>query len=62
MNLDLPWYKEWTGVPASKNKDNVKHVFDELNGKIQHERLGLNLEPLMWPGMKPVDGSRLASR
>ncbi len=31
-NLDLPWYKEWTGVtPAG---DNVKHVHAELTGRI----------------------------
>jgi phosphoglycerate dehydrogenase-like enzyme/glyoxylase-like metal-dependent hydrolase (beta-lactamase superfamily II) len=29
--LDLPWYKEWTGVtPAG---DNVKHVYAELTGR-----------------------------
>src|SRR5262249_14889526 len=42
-NLDLPWYKEWTGVkPAG---DNVKHVFAELTGRIApwdlHEDFGL---------------------
>jgi cyclase len=31
-NLDLPWYKEWTGVPPSG--DNVKHVNAELTGRI----------------------------
>jgi phosphoglycerate dehydrogenase-like enzyme/glyoxylase-like metal-dependent hydrolase (beta-lactamase superfamily II) len=30
--LDMPWYKEWTGVtPAG---DNVKHVYAELTGRI----------------------------
>ncbi|QEL14430.1 MBL fold metallo-hydrolase [Limnoglobus roseus] len=38
--LDMPWYKEWTGKAANDIKDNVKHVFDELTGKIDHERLG----------------------
>ncbi len=38
--LDMPWYKNWTGVSASENLDNVKHVYAELMGKINHERLG----------------------
>jgi glyoxylase-like metal-dependent hydrolase (beta-lactamase superfamily II) len=38
--LEMGWYKEWTGKAARENKDNVKHVFDELSGKIDHERLG----------------------
>src|SRR5438132_1885248 len=30
--IDMPWYKEWTGVtPAG---DNVKHVYNELTGRI----------------------------
>jgi len=39
--LDFPWYKEWTGVAVAEtamNKDNVKHVYDELMGKIDHDR------------------------
>jgi glyoxylase-like metal-dependent hydrolase (beta-lactamase superfamily II) len=43
--LDLPWYKEWTGVAAKDNKDNVKHVYEELTGKIDHERLGATPAP-----------------
>lgn len=46
--LDLPWYKEWTGVAAKDNKDNVKHVYDELMGKVEHERLGWTPAPLDW--------------
>jgi glyoxylase-like metal-dependent hydrolase (beta-lactamase superfamily II) len=42
--IDMPWYKEWTGKDASKNDDNVKHVFDELQGKVNHAELGSNLE------------------
>jgi phosphoglycerate dehydrogenase-like enzyme/glyoxylase-like metal-dependent hydrolase (beta-lactamase superfamily II) len=31
-NIDLPWYKEWTGVlPPGEN---VRHVYDELTGRI----------------------------
>jgi glyoxylase-like metal-dependent hydrolase (beta-lactamase superfamily II) len=46
--LDLPWYKEWTGVAAKDNKDNVKHVYDEMMGKIDHDKLGLSPAPLDW--------------
>jgi len=31
-NIDMPWYKEWTGVTPSG--DNVKHVYAELTGRI----------------------------
>jgi phosphoglycerate dehydrogenase-like enzyme/glyoxylase-like metal-dependent hydrolase (beta-lactamase superfamily II) len=30
--LDMPWYKEWTGVTPSP--DNVKFVYDELTGRV----------------------------
>jgi glyoxylase-like metal-dependent hydrolase (beta-lactamase superfamily II) len=38
--IDMVWYKEWTGKAAKENKDNIKHVFDELQGKIDHSKLG----------------------
>jgi cyclase len=50
MSLDLPWYKEWTGKAARDIKDNVKHVYDELNGKVDYDKIGLWREPLLWPG------------
>ncbi len=31
--LDLPWYKEWTGVTPPG--DNVRHVYAELTGKLK---------------------------
>jgi glyoxylase-like metal-dependent hydrolase (beta-lactamase superfamily II) len=40
-SLDLPWYKEWTGKEARQIEDNVKHVHEELQGKIKHDALGL---------------------
>jgi cyclase len=59
--IDMPWYKEWTGTGVTEpqmNKDNVKHVYDELTGKIDHDRLGLR--PLGgWPYADP---DRLAGR
>jgi cyclase len=48
--LDMPWYKEWTGKEAKDIKDNVKHVYDELTGKIDHERIGFGPAPLDWRG------------
>jgi cyclase len=48
--IDMPWYKEWTGKEAKANKDNVDHVFKELTGKIDHDRLGRRPgAPLTWP-------------
>jgi cyclase len=49
--LDFKWYKDWTGVgvvETDMNKDNVKHVYAELTGKIDHDRLGVNPAPLDW--------------
>jgi glyoxylase-like metal-dependent hydrolase (beta-lactamase superfamily II) len=47
--LSFPWYKEWTGVDVAEtamNKDNVAHVYKELMGKIDHDRLGAGPSPL----------------
>lgn len=38
--LTMNWYKEWTGKAAKDIPDNVKHVHDELTGKIDHSKLG----------------------
>ncbi|MDY3554738.1 MBL fold metallo-hydrolase [Gemmata sp. JC717] len=49
--LDFAWYKEWTGVgvvETDMNKDSVKHVYNELQGKIDHDRLGATSAPLNW--------------
>lgn len=51
QELDFPWYKEWTGVgvvETEMNKNNVKHVYEELLGKIDHSRLGGGPAPLNW--------------
>ena len=34
-SIDMPWYKEWTGMEASRRKDNIKHVYAELTGQDQ---------------------------
>ena len=55
--LDFPWYKEWTGagvVETPMNKDNVKHVYAELTGKVDHERLGARPAPLDWRADRPA--------
>lgn len=47
--LTFPWYKEWTGVDVVEtdmNKGNVKHVYAELMGKVDHDRLGAGSAPL----------------
>jgi glyoxylase-like metal-dependent hydrolase (beta-lactamase superfamily II) len=65
MSLDMPWYKEWTGKAARDIKDNVKHVYDELNGKVDYDKIGLWREPLSWPGndeTTPVTLPALGSR
>lgn len=49
--LDFPWYKNWTGVSVTETpmlKDNVKHVYDELMGKIDHDRIGFGPSPVEW--------------
>jgi hypothetical protein len=53
-SLDMPWYKEWTGKEAREIKDNIKHVYDELSGKIDHERIGLGPAPLKWNVSSPA--------
>ena len=50
-SFDLAWYKQWTGVTPTETpmlKDNVKHVHQELTGKIEHDRLGALPAPLDW--------------
>jgi glyoxylase-like metal-dependent hydrolase (beta-lactamase superfamily II) len=48
VSLEMPWYKDWTGKEARSIKDNIKHVYDELTGKIDHDRIGLGPAPLNW--------------
>jgi len=43
--LEMNWYKEWTGKAAKENGDNVKHVYEELTGKIDHSKLGFRDVP-----------------
>ncbi len=38
--LEMAWYKDWTGKAARDNKDNIRHVYDELQGKIDPSKLG----------------------
>jgi cyclase len=32
--MDMPWQKEWTGLDVKERKDNIRHVFDELTGRV----------------------------
>jgi phosphoglycerate dehydrogenase-like enzyme/glyoxylase-like metal-dependent hydrolase (beta-lactamase superfamily II) len=46
-SIDMPWYKEWTGVKPSG--DNIRHVYSELTGRITpwdlHEDFGIQEGP-----------------
>ncbi|MBI3407949.1 MAG: MBL fold metallo-hydrolase [Planctomycetes bacterium] len=32
--IEMPWHKEWTGIEANTRKDETRHVYDELLGRI----------------------------
>jgi cyclase len=32
-SIDLPWYKEWTGVDVKQQTENIEHVYKELTQK-----------------------------
>ena len=53
-SIDIPWYKEWTGKEAREIKENIKHVYDELSGKIDHDRIGFGPAPLNWNVSPPA--------
>lgn len=31
--IDLPWYREWTGVEVKERTENIEHVYGELTGQ-----------------------------
>ncbi|HXG08826.1 MAG TPA: NAD(P)-dependent oxidoreductase [Gemmataceae bacterium] len=33
-SIDMPWYKEWTGVEARSRLENIGHVYAELTGRV----------------------------
>ncbi|HEV3256319.1 MAG TPA: NAD(P)-dependent oxidoreductase [Gemmataceae bacterium] len=33
-SIDMPWYKEWTGVEAGKQGANIEFVYGELTGRV----------------------------
>jgi len=53
-DIGMAWYKEWTGKAAGDIKDNIEHVYGELTGKIDHDRLGRIGEPMRWP-LRPAN-------
>jgi phosphoglycerate dehydrogenase-like enzyme/glyoxylase-like metal-dependent hydrolase (beta-lactamase superfamily II) len=56
--IDMPWYKEWTGVEARSRKENVEHVYGELTGRVPPADLLEDLQlaegpsPTKGPGWK----------
>jgi cyclase len=32
--IDIPWYKDWTGVEARSQTENTKYVYNELTGRV----------------------------
>ncbi len=32
--IDMPWYKEWTGVDPKTKTDNIEHVHAEFTGRV----------------------------
>ncbi|MBI3467928.1 MAG: MBL fold metallo-hydrolase [Planctomycetes bacterium] len=47
-SIDLPFYKEWTGVEAKTRTENIEHVYKELTGMVTPAsllRLGLQEGP-----------------
>jgi glyoxylase-like metal-dependent hydrolase (beta-lactamase superfamily II) len=47
-SVDMPWYKEWTGKDAKAIKDNTTHVYNELMGKVEWEKLGRTSDGNAW--------------
>lgn len=37
-DLDIPFFEEWTGVPARERTENIEHVYAELTGGINRSR------------------------
>ena len=59
--LEMAWYKDWTGKPASENKENINHVYDELLGKIDASKLGYDIRPHFAPTAND-QGTKLTRR
>src|SRR5262249_27972979 len=34
QGIDIPWYKEWTGVEAKSRGEDLQHVYAELTGRV----------------------------
>lgn len=48
-SVEMGWYKDWTGKAAKENKENISHVYEEMNGKIDHSKLGYDRNPAFTP-------------
>jgi cyclase len=53
-NIDMPWYKEWTGVTPSP--DNIKYVYDELTGRVAPWDLAEEFGIFAGPAAKDASG------
>jgi phosphoglycerate dehydrogenase-like enzyme/glyoxylase-like metal-dependent hydrolase (beta-lactamase superfamily II) len=60
--FDLPWYREWTGVPASSRSENVASVFDELTGRRSPPMLTVDLGLVEGPSPSRADPGWSAPR
>ncbi|HKB37233.1 MAG TPA: NAD(P)-dependent oxidoreductase [Gemmataceae bacterium] len=54
-SIDIPWYKEWTGVAAKSRKENIEHVHAELTGRIAPWDLAEDFD--IYEGPSPTKGS-----
>lgn len=48
-SVEMAWYQDWTGKAAKENKENISHVYDEMQGKIDHSKLGYDRNPAFTP-------------
>jgi hypothetical protein len=48
-SIDMPWHKEWTGIEARERVENIKHVFDELTGRVMPYDLAEDLSVYAGP-------------
>ncbi len=54
-SIDIPWYKDWTGVEAKSRVENVRHVHAELTGRVM--AWDLLRDPAVAEGRSPTKDS-----
>jgi len=60
--LDMAWYKDWTGKAAKDIRDNIRHVYDELHGKVDPTKLGYDLRSPLPHGVSYGQDSQVTRR